>query len=78
MDNTKFDVSYAIQSAILAGSLNIFAGIGSGVSSIVGGLSRTANVTMNTIVSSRLAAGMVIIGTEAVYDLISYFIRKVF
>ena len=77
MDNVSFNSSSAMQSAILAGSLNIFAGIGSGIASIVGGDTRMAGATMNTIFASRFASSMIIAGTEATYDLISYLIRKV-
>ena len=78
MDNNVFDATYALQSALFSGSLNMLAGIGSGMASAAGGVCRDASAAVDTKIAARLIASMIIVGTEAAYDLISYLIRKVF
>ncbi len=57
-------------------SLNIFAGIGSGMSSIVGSIGR-ATIDVNSKFALRFLARLIAGGTEAVYDLSSYLIGKI-
>lgn len=55
------------------GSLNIFAGMGAAMSSIAGSMARVAT-DLNSKLTLRILAGIIAGGTEAAYDLVSYFI----
>ena len=59
----------------IMGSLNIAAGIGSGMSTIVANAGRDA-VFPNIRFAARLFAGSIASGTEALYDLTSYLINR--
>ena len=61
-------------SAIM-GSLNILAGMGSAMSSIVGSMGRVAT-DVNSKFAFRFLAALIAGGTEAAYDLTSYLIGK--
>ena len=63
-----------LTSAIM-GVLNFFAGMGSGVSSIVGAMGGAAT-NINSQLALRLLAGLIAGGTEGAYDLISYLLGK--
>lgn len=57
------------------GILNIYAGIGAGLTTIIGKM--TKNVLDSTSkVSLRVLTGIIAGGTEAFYDFISYLINK--
>ena len=57
------------------GSLNIFAGMGSAMSTIASNMGRVV-VDLNSKVALRILAGIISGGTEATYDLASYLIGK--
>ena len=57
------------------GSLNTFAGIGSGMSTIVGEFGKNT-INLNSKIASRIVAGGIAGGTEMIYDFVSYLIEK--
>ena len=59
----------------LAGSLNVLAGMGSGISSVVGEMGKAA-IDLNSKLALRILAGTIAGATEAVYDAISYILSK--
>lgn len=62
-------------SSVIMGGLNIFAGIGSGMSSIVGNAGKVA-IDANSQLALRIIAGSIAASTEALYDLSSYLLSK--
>ena len=54
------------------GTLNILAGIGSGVSSIIGEMGKVKGISTNSKWAHRLLAGTIAGGTEVFYDTASY------
>ena len=59
----------------MTGALNVFAGIGSGMSTIAGNMGRAA-IDINSKWALRILAGTIAGGTEALFDLASYLIGK--
>ena len=57
------------------GMLNIFSGIGAGMSSAVGSITGTVK-DINSKFAQRLLTGLIAGGTEAIYDISSYLISK--
>lgn len=65
-------MSELLATSTVMGTLNIFAGIGSGISSIIGEMGKVAGISVNSQFAHRLLAGTVAGGTEALYDITSY------
>ena len=59
----------------LMGTLNIFAGVGSAMSTVAGNMGKMA-IDLNSRWALRILAGGIAGGTEALYDLTSYLIGK--
>ena len=72
-NNTTINWSETLITSSIMGTLNIFAGLGSGLSTIAGNAGKTA-IDINTRFACRVLAGGIAGGTEALYDLISYLI----
>ena len=64
-----------LTTSAIMGSLNIFAGMGSAMSSLAGSMGRVA-IDVNSKFALRFLAGLIAGGTEATYDLTSYLIGK--
>ena len=60
----------------LMGTLNIFAGIGSAMSTVAGNMGKAA-IDLNSRWAFRALAGGIAGGTEALYDLTSYLIGRI-
>ena len=73
--NVNINWGETLLTSAVMGSLNIFAGMGSAMSSIAGSMGRAAT-DLNSKFALRLLAGMIAGGTEAAYDLTSYLIGK--
>ncbi|MCM1350603.1 MAG: hypothetical protein NC182_05310 [Prevotella sp.] len=73
--NVNINWGETLLTSAVMGSLNIFAGMGSAMSSIAGSMGRVAT-DLNSKFALRLLSGMIAGGTEAAYDLISYLIGK--
>ena len=76
-EGVDIDWQETLEMSTLMGVLNVFAGIGSGMSSIVGEIGKVA-VNINSKWSLRILAGFIAGGTEALYDLTSYSVSKWF
>ena len=61
-------------SAII-GSLNIFAGMGAGMSSVAGSMAKAA-IDANSKIALKVLSAIIAGGTEAAYDISSYLINK--
>ena len=61
--------------SIIMGLLNIFAGMGAGMSSMAGSMARTA-IDANSKFALKLLSGLIAGGTEAAYDISSYLINR--
>lgn len=72
IDRQKVDMGELVLNSTVLGALNIFAGIASGISSIVGDIGKTA-IDVNSKWAARILAGTIAGGTEAFYDAASYF-----
>lgn len=59
----------------IMGLLNIFAGMGAGMSSVAGSMARTA-IDANSKFALKLLSGLIAGGTEAAYDISSYLINR--
>ena len=59
----------------IMGLLNIFAGVGAGMSSVAGSMARTA-IDANSKFALKLLSGLIAGGTEAAYDISSYLINR--
>jgi hypothetical protein len=59
----------------LAGTLNILAGIGSGMSSVVADIGKVAGV-FNIKLALRILSGTIAATTEALYDTTTYMLSK--
>ncbi|MDY4937354.1 MAG: RHS repeat-associated core domain-containing protein, partial [Candidatus Onthovivens sp.] len=59
----------------IMGLLNIFAGMGAGMSSVAGSMARTAS-DVNSKFALKLLSGLIAGGTEATYDISSYLINR--
>ncbi len=73
--SVDIDWGETLATSAIMGSLNIFAGMGSAMSSIVGSTGRVAT-DVNSKFALRFLAALIAGGTEAVYDLSSYLIGK--
>ncbi len=73
--NVNVNWNETIAISALMGSLNIFASMGSAMSTIASNMGRVA-VDLNSKVALRILAGIISGGTEATYDLASYLIGK--
>ena len=74
--SVQLNPSELISASLIMGTLNIFAGIGSGISSIVGGIGRNT-MDINSRWAYRILAATIAGGTEASYDLISYILSYI-
>ncbi len=70
--SVNLNMSELLASSTIMGSLNILAGIGSGVSSIIGEMGKVKGICTNSQLAHRLLAGTIAGGTEAFYDTTSY------
>ena len=59
----------------IMGLLNIFAGMGAGMSSVAGSMATTA-IDANSKFAFKLLSGLIAGGTEAAYDISSYLINR--
>ena len=59
----------------IMGLLNIFAGMGAGMSSVAGSMARTAS-DVNSKFALKLLSRLIAGGTEAAYDISSYLINR--
>ena len=73
----KIDINWreTFKMSAIMGALNIFAGMGSGMSSIAGKMGKVAT-DMNSKLALQILAGSIAGGIEFFYDLISYLISK--
>ena len=77
IDGVAIDVEYMIHMALIAGSLNVLAGIGSGIAGEIAAAGNAVNVVLNTKIAARLASILIIMGVEAGYDILSYLLGLV-
>ncbi|MBQ9108384.1 MAG: RHS repeat-associated core domain-containing protein [Clostridia bacterium] len=75
--SVDIDWEEALATSAMMGGLNIFAGVGSAMSTIAGSLGRAA-IDVNSKYALRLLAGLIAGGTEATYDAIVYLLGKLF
>ncbi len=61
----------------LMGTLNILAGVGSGMAATVAEYGKTYKC-FDSKLASRVLAGMIASGTEVIYDLTSYILGKLY
>lgn len=74
--SVNINLTETLISSTIMGMLNIFAGIGSAISSASINMSKML-IDLNSKLSLRLLAGLTASSTEATYDLISYLILKI-
>ena len=72
IDKQSVNLMDLITSSIVMGGLNMFAGIGSGMSSAIANMGNVAGLGANSQWAYRLLSGVVAGGTEAFYDITSY------
>ena len=75
--SVDIDWEEALATSAMMGGLNIFAGVGSAMSTIAGSLGKAA-IDVNSKYALRLLAGLIAGGTEAAYDAIAYLLGKLF
>ena len=73
--SVDIDWGETLATSAIMGSLNILAGMGSAMSSIVGSMGRVAT-DVNSKFALRFLTALIAGGTEAAYDLTSYLIGK--
>ena len=73
--NVEIDLGETLATSVIMGSLNIFAGMGSAMSSIAGTMGKIAT-DVNFKFALRFLAGLIAGSTEAAYDLTSYLLGK--
>lgn len=73
--SVDIDWEETLVSSAIMGSLNIFAGMGSAISSIAGSMGRVAT-DVNSKFALRFLAGLISGGAEAAYDISSYLINR--
>lgn len=71
-NSVNLDMSELLSTSAIMGTLNIFAGMGSGVSSIIGEMGKIKGINANSQLAHRILAGTVAASTEAFYDITSY------
>ena len=80
LHNSKFkgfdiDLRETFSMSVIAGSLNVLAGLASGVSSFMGEFGKTA-IDLNSKLACQILAGTIAGVTEAIYDVTSYIMSK--
>jgi len=73
--NVDINWGETISISVLTGALNIFAGLGSSMSSIARSVGKVAT-DLNSKFGLRLLSGLIAGGAEASYDLVSYIVNK--
>lgn len=73
--NVDINWGETLATSAIMGSLNIFAGMGSAMSSIAGSMGR-AVTGANSQFALKLLSGLIAGGTEATYDISSYLINR--
>ena len=72
MDKQTVDLKKLALTSATMGTLNMFAGIGSGMASAIAKMGTVVGIGANSIFAYRLLAGTVAGGTEVFYDTASY------
>lgn len=70
-ERVDIDWKETVQSSLFVGTLNVFAGIGSGIATTISSLGQTATQISSTW-ACRIIAGGIAAGTEAIYDVTTY------
>ena len=73
--NIDINWGETIGMSAVMGLLNVFAGMGAGMSSVAGSMARTA-IDVNSKIILKFLSGLIAGGTEAAYDISSYLINK--
>ena len=74
---SNLDISWqeTLETSAVMGTLNIFAGIGSGIATVVGGAGTVA-IDINSKIACGMLAGTIAIGAESFYDVTSNWLTR--